>query len=105
MAKKTITYPNDTPNSIQDISKKYIHDFIQGEIAKGNINEELLDKWIEAVKNAENDSKNDSPIKVFIAERNSFVEMFLPQLLIKESTEKESDFYTTLKRISFKKAD
>lgn len=103
MAKKTITYPNDTPNNIQEISKKFIRDYIQGEIAKKAITEAMLDEWIEALKKVENDSENDTPIKKFHAERRAFADMFFKHLTIKEKQEKESDFYTTLKTISFKK--
>ena len=58
MAKKRLSYPQDRPNSIQDITKAYIQEYFSIEVGKGNISVEELEKWIAIVKAKEEQFKS-----------------------------------------------
>lgn len=94
MAKKHLSYPQDTPNSIQDISKKYIEQFFAVEVHSGKVSIEQLQKWVKTVKEAE-EAHKDSPVKAFNKYREAFVSEYMPRLLAK-SDAKASDFYASL---------
>ena len=94
MSKRKLTYPQDTPNSIQDITKAYIENYIAGEVKKGAITKETLSKWIEAVEKAEKENPDDK-IKVFNAYRKDFVKLFFKHLA-KDKEEDASAFYKRL---------
>lgn len=93
MAKKRLSYPQDRPNSIQDITKAYIQEYFSIEVGKGNISVEELEKWIAIVKAKEEQFKEDSPVKAFNAYREEFVKLYMPHLVKPETA---SDFYATL---------
>lgn len=93
MAKKRLSYPQDRPNSIQDITKTYIQEYFSIEVGKGNISVEELEKWIAIVKAKEEQFKEDSPVKAFNAYREEFVNLYMPHLVKPETA---SDFYATL---------
>lgn len=93
MAKKRLSYPQDRPNSIQDITKAYIEEYFAIEVDKGTISVQELEKWIKTVKEQEEKFKDDSPVKAFNAYREEFVKLYMPHL-VKPAT--ASDFYATL---------
>lgn len=93
MAKKRLSYPQDRPNSIQDITKAYIQEYFSIEVEKGNISVEELEKWIAIVKAKEEEFKDDSPVKAFNAYREEFVKLYMKHLIKPENA---SDFYATL---------
>lgn len=93
MAKKRLSYPQDTPNTIQDITKAYIQEYFATEVDRGNIGAKELQEWIDIVEKAEADFKNTQPIKAFNAYRNEFVKRYMPRLA---KQEKASDFYSVL---------
>lgn len=93
MAKKKLSYPQDRPNSIQDITKSYIQQYFSFEVEKGTITAQELEEWIEIVKKKEEEFKNDSPVKAFNAYREEFVKLYMPHLIKPASA---SDFYATL---------
>ena len=93
MAKKRLSYPQDRPNSIQDITKAYIQEYFSIEVEKGNISVEDLEKWIAIVKAKEEEFKDDSPVKAFNAYREEFVKLYMKHLIKPENA---SDFYATL---------
>ena len=93
MAKKRLSYPQDRPNSIQDITKAYIQEYFSIEVEKGNISVEELEQWIAIVKAKEEEHKDDSPVKAFNAYREEFVKLYMPHLVKPETA---SDFYATL---------
>ena len=93
MAKKRLSYPQDRPNSIQDITKAYIQEYFSFEVEKGTISVQELEKWIEIVKAKEEQFKDDSPVKAFNAYREEFVKLYMPHLVKPETA---SDFYATL---------
>lgn len=94
MAKKHLSYPQDTPNSIQDISKKFIEQFFAVEVRSGKVSTEELAKWLEIVKAAEVEHQ-DSPVKAFNQYREEFVKKYMPRLIVKADA-KASDFYAAL---------
>lgn len=93
MAKKKLSYPQDRPNSIQDITKAYIQEYFSIEVEKGTISAQKLEEWIAIVKEKEEQFKNDSPVKAFNAYREEFVKLYMKHLIKPENA---SDFYTTL---------
>ena len=93
MAKKKLSFPQDTPNSIQDITKSYIQQYFSFQVEKGTITTQELEKWIKIVKGKEEEFKNDSPVKAFNAYREEFVKIYMPRLI---KPEKASDFYDIL---------
>lgn len=93
MAKKKLSYPQDTPNSIQDITKSYIQQYFSIGVEKGTITAQKLEEWIKIVKDKEEEFKNDSPVKAFNAYREEFVKLYMPHL---RKPEKASDFYDIL---------
>lgn len=93
MAKKKLSYPQDRPNSIQDITKAYIQEYFSIEVEKGTISSQKLEEWIAIVKEKEEQFKNDSPVKAFNAYREEFVKLYMKHLIKPENA---SDFYTTL---------
>lgn len=93
MSKKRLTYPQDRPNSVQDITKSYIQQYFSIEVEKGNISAKQLEEWIQIVKDKEETYKNDSPVKAFNAYRDEFVKLYMPHLV---KPEKASDFYAML---------
>lgn len=93
MAKKKLSYPQDRPNSIQDITKSYIQQYFSIEVEKGTITAQKLEEWIKIVKDKEEEFKNDSPVKAFNAYREEFVKLYMPHLIKPASA---SDFYATL---------
>ena len=95
MAKSKITYPNNIPNSIQDISKPYMEDYIYGELKAGRIPKAKMEEWIKCVQEAEANNP-DSAQKVFMAYRKSFAQLFFPHLLAKNDNLKASEYYAHL---------
>ena len=93
MSKKRLSYPQDRPNSIQDITKAYIQEYFSFEVEKGNISVEELEKWIAIVKEKEAQFKDDSPVKAFNAYREEFVKLYMKHLVKPETA---SDFYANL---------
>ena len=93
MSKKRLTYPQDRPNSIQDITKAYIQEYFSFEVEKGNISVEELEAWIKIVKDKEELFKDDSPVKAFNAYREEFVKLYMKHLVKPETA---SDFYSAL---------
>lgn len=93
MSKKRLTYPQDRPNSVQDITKSYIQQYFSIEVEKGSISPEQLEAWIAIVDKAEADNKDESPVKAFNAYREEFVKLYMPHLV---KPEKTSDFYAKL---------
>ena len=95
MAKKHLSYPQDRPNSIQEITKAYIQQYFSIEVEKGNISVKQLEEWVSIVeeKEAACKAKNESPVKAFNAYREEFVKLYMPHLVKPETA---ADFYTTL---------
>lgn len=93
MSKKRLTYPQDRPNSVQDITKSYIQQYFSIEVEKGNISAKQLEEWIAIVQKAESDNKDETPVKAFNAYREEFVKLYMPHLV---KPEKASDFYAML---------
>lgn len=93
MSKKRLSYPQDRPNSIQDITKAYIQEYFSIEVEKGNITAQQLEEWIAIVKAKEEKHKNDSPVKAFNAYREEFVKLYMKHLIKPETA---SDFYSAL---------
>lgn len=93
MAKKRLSYPQDRPNSIQDITKAYIQEYFSFEVEKGTISVQELEEWIAIVKEKEEQFKEDSPVKAFNAYREEFVKLYMKHLVKPETA---SDFYATL---------
>ena len=93
MAKKRLSYPQDRPNSIQDITKAYIQEYFSIEVEKGTISVQKLEEWIAIVKAKEEEFKEDSPVKAFNAYREEFVKRYMKHLIKPGAA---SDFYATL---------
>lgn len=94
MAKKIkLSYPRDTVNSIQDITKKYIQDYFTYEVGTGKVSKEKLNEWIEIVKTAE-ENNPDNPVKAFNEYKIKFVDLYMPHL--KRRNAKASDFFVSL---------
>lgn len=93
MAKKKLSYPQDRPNSIQDITKSYIQEYFSIEVEKGTISVQKLEEWIAIVKAKEEQFKEDTPVKAFNAYRDEFVKLYMPHLVKPETA---SDFYANL---------
>lgn len=93
MAKKRLSYPQDRPNSIQDITKAFIQEYFSFEVEKGNISVQQLEEWIKIVKEKEEAFKDDSPVKAFNAYREEFVKLYMKHLVKPETA---SDFYSKL---------
>lgn len=92
--KKKLEYP-EIPQSIQDITKKYIKTYVLFETKNGNISRETLEKWIGEVEAAEKKEEAGEISRAFDEYKRAFVKLFFPQLLVKND-DKASDYFKAL---------
>lgn len=92
--KKKLEYP-EIPQSIQDITKKYIKAYILFESQNGHISKEGLEKWIEIVEAAEKMEEEGKISRAFDEYKKEFVKLYFPQLLVKRE-DKASDYFKAL---------
>lgn len=96
MAGKKLSYPAHTPNSVQDITKDFINEYMSYNVENGKISIEDLNAWISIVEKAEADNPGN-PVKAFAEYRRKFVEKYYSHLLAKKSSVKASDYFKALR--------
>lgn len=104
MARKSkISYPADTPNSIQDITKQFIQQYFVYNYENGTLTKSDVEAWANIVK--DETTKEPSPVKAFGNYRRVFVEKYYPRLCKKAKVENPADFYLNIvKAAPIKKA-
>lgn len=99
MARKSkISYPADTPNSIQDITKQFIQQYFVYRYENGELTAKQVEEWAAIVK--EEVEKEPSPVKAFGNYRKKFVEMYYPRLCKKAKVDNPGDFYLNIVKAS-----
>ena len=99
MARKSkISYPADTPNSIQDITKEFIQQYFVYNYENEKLTKEQVEEWGKTVKDIV--AKEPSPVKAFGLYRKAFVEKYYPRLCKKAKVDNPGDFYLNIVKAS-----
>ena len=91
---KKLVYGVAPPRSLVDINKKYIRDFYADGVEKGSISQQQLNEWVNIVKEA-NENHKDDPIAAFSEYRRKFAKLHYPHLVPVEDMN-DDDFYNAL---------